>query len=80
LENPKNCICLEIHDEVWTASKDAERAITGAGVGALAHGKSLSLQCVPWSATLHGIIGEIAYRVNGFSTDRVGLLMQERMK
>ena len=77
LEHPENCIRLEIHDEVGTTGKDAKRAVAGAGVHSFAHGKGLSLQCVPRPATLHRVVGQVAYGVDGLSTDRVDLLVRE---
>ena len=69
LENPENRICPEIHDKVGTASKDAERAVTSCQVGTFAHGKGLCLQCMPRPAVFHGVVGQVAYCVHGFSTD-----------
>jgi hypothetical protein len=35
---------------------------------------------MPRPAAPHGIVGEIAYRIDGLSTDRVDLLMQKGVK
>ena len=75
LKNPENYICLEIHDEVGTTSKDAERAVTSCWVGAFAHGKGLCLQCVPQPATFNRVVGQVAYCVDRFLMDRLDLLV-----
>ena len=80
LEDPENRICLEIHNKVGTASKDTERAVAAGLVCVFAHGKGLCLQCVPWPAMFHRVVGQVTYRVDGFSTDRVDLLIQEGLE
>ncbi len=77
LEHPENRIRLEIHDKVGATRKDAERAVAGTGVCSFAHRKGLSLQCVPRPAALHRVVGQVAYCVDRFPTDRVDLLVQE---
>ena len=57
-----------------------ECTVTGCWVGAFAHGKGLCLQCMPWPAAFHQVVGQVAYRVDGFSTDHINLLVQERME
>ena len=69
LENPENRVCLEIHDKVGTAGKDVECAVMSCQVGTFAHGKGLCLQCMPWPAVFHGVVGQVAYCVNGFLMD-----------
>lgn len=80
LEHPKDCIRLKIHDKVGASRKDAKCAFAGAGVCALAHGKRLSLQGMPGSPASHGIVGEIAYCVDGLSTNRIDVFVQKGMK
>ena len=80
VENSGNRICLEIHDEVGTASKDAECAVTSCQVSVFAHGKGLCLQCVLRLAVFHQVVDQVAYCVDGFLMDRVDLCMQERME
>lgn len=35
---------------------------------------------MPWPAAFHQVVGQVAYRVDGFLTDHINLLVQERME
>ena len=38
------------------------------------------MPAVPRPAAFHRVVGQVTYRVDGFSTDRVDLLIQEGME
>ena len=56
LENREDGICLEVHDEIGTACKDAEGGLAGVDVRTVCHGKGLRLEGMPGTAAFHGIV------------------------